>query len=230
MQRKINTALQPVTSSFPVLVPATAADVEGIFSDAGTKHLPRAVRTVSEKEVDDDVTRMRREPKYLGVLTRKQWMYVQGINLLKRATDHKDRLAIEKACSLLCDYNPDADPEPGCWVPAPPALLAETLLSAAPAVRKVLTADFFSRPFYETRLVYWIKAKTKPFPMGLGLYCPDLKAAFVVTLLLRDTFRICPRCQKTFRAKHTEQVCCSVKCREAHRIARWRARQKKEGR
>lgn len=66
-------------------------------------------------------------------------------------------------------------------------------------------------------------------PGGQAMYCPDLTRALAY-LLFFDGLAVCPHCQKLFakKAGHPKQACCSVKCRESHRVARWRERKKIE--
>src|SRR6185369_11005232 len=82
------------------------------------------------------------------------------------------------------------------------------------------------------RLVLW-KKKEPDRSLGVGLYSPDLRAAFWIHSLMSGTgtakgFRICPKCGKVFWQDRADQDYCSVKCREAHRIERWRAKRKGE--
>jgi hypothetical protein len=77
--------------------------------------------------------------------------------------------------------------------------------------------------FDGVRLTLW---QTKADKKGrkevlLGLYCPDSKAAVAADMLLRRDFKICTHCNVPFMAKRPKQTACSVKCREAHRSARF---------
>ena len=210
----------------PVLVAATAKDAEGVFLDFGSE--PQLVRRVLQKEIGAEVSRMRREKERDGgVLTRKEWSFIYGLKLLEKSAAKKDIIAIEAACSRLFDLGQAPSPD---WPALSSAQLTTLLMSAPIAVLKVLSSGFFGRALEGTRLVYWIQgsdaSSAGDLRMGPGIYCPHLKTAFVVNSILRDEFRICPKCQKTFHANYPRQVCCSVKCREAHRVARWRAAKK----
>jgi hypothetical protein len=61
-----------------------------------------------------------------------------------------------------------------------------------------------------------------------ALYCPTLLSAFYLRALLRsasaESLRICPKCGEPFLQTRPNQDYCSLRCREAHRVARWRAR------
>jgi len=81
----------------------------------------------------------------------------------------------------------------------------------------------------EVRLVLW-KTQGRLAP---GLLCSDIGAAFFVHVLMsavggKASLRICPKCGKTFMQKRADQEYCSLRCREAHRVDRWRARQKSD--
>jgi hypothetical protein len=63
------------------------------------------------------------------------------------------------------------------------------------------------------------------------LVCPTLSAAFLLRTLMSAVganvgIRLCPNCGNVFLQKRPDQNYCSVRCREAHRVARFRARQK----
>jgi hypothetical protein len=65
-----------------------------------------------------------------------------------------------------------------------------------------------------------------------ALYCPYPPAALYVQALLAITrkakaFAGCPYCGNLFMQERTDQHYCCVAHREAHRVARWRARKKK---
>jgi len=81
----------------------------------------------------------------------------------------------------------------------------------------------------DVRLVLWkIQGRLAP-----GILCPDIRTAFFVHVLMsavgaRASLRLCPKCGKPFMQKRADQEYCSVPCREAHRIERWRARKKSQ--
>jgi len=82
--------------------------------------------------------------------------------------------------------------------------------------------------FEKVRLTFWY---TRPDEQGKklllpGLYCPDTQTAAAARWLLGRSLRVCTHCQTVFLAKRPKQTAHSVKCREAHRVARWHARRK----
>jgi ribosomal protein S27AE len=69
-----------------------------------------------------------------------------------------------------------------------------------------------------------------------AIFCPDYKTAVFVRLVLgkrldlrnrlSKSVKFCPRCGKHFVQSHPKQEYDTPKCREAHRVARWRAKQR----
>ncbi len=79
-------------------------------------------------------------------------------------------------------------------------------------------------------VLWWDGARFLP-----ALYCAGgVVEAILVRLLLTIAagekglgLRVCPHCSKLFLQARPDQSYCSVPCREAHRLARYRERQKK---
>ncbi len=62
----------------------------------------------------------------------------------------------------------------------------------------------------------------------LGLYCPEPKVAIATDMLLRNLLKVCTHCHDIFLAQRRTQTACSIKCREAHRSAKWYALNKRK--
>lgn len=85
------------------------------------------------------------------------------------------------------------------------------------------------RSIESVRLVIWQReGKLAP-----GLFCPDVSLAFLVHALMSALgpkgnvgLRLCPKCSGPFLQKRKDQSYCSIRCREAHRVQRFRARKK----
>jgi uncharacterized C2H2 Zn-finger protein len=94
------------------------------------------------------------------------------------------------------------------------------------AAAQSLYADLMSELTQNVRLILWQPEKGQLRP---ALYCPDLKTAKFV-LLLMGRIRVCPRCKEIFRPKKDNVIF----CRPAHGVAwrtalsRARAKAKKE--
>ncbi len=87
------------------------------------------------------------------------------------------------------------------------------------------------REFEGVRLVLWKKEPDRS--VSVGLYSPNLRSAFWIHSLMSGIgttkgFRICPKCGRVFWQDRPAQDYCNVKCREAHRIERWRAKKRAE--
>jgi hypothetical protein len=68
-------------------------------------------------------------------------------------------------------------------------------------------------------VVFW---RTKDRQLIPGLLAPDMKAAIAAYWLLSPEVRICTHCNDIFRPKRPKQAACSAKCRDAHRLIRFR--------
>lgn len=84
-----------------------------------------------------------------------------------------------------------------------------------------LMADMFKN----ARFVIWYPEKQERFVPGL--YCPDWKTAAFAEIFL-GRIRVCPKCSTIFIPETDNVDYCSPKCREAHRVARWRDRKEQE--
>ena len=76
-----------------------------------------------------------------------------------------------------------------------------------------------------SRLVLWWTGRR----FTPAIWCEDNRTAFYVRALLNVVggigLRTCPHCSEIFFQKRPDQSYCSVAHREAHRVARWRAKQ-----
>lgn len=75
------------------------------------------------------------------------------------------------------------------------------------------------------RLILWREEKGQR--LLPAIYCPDTATALYVRALIRiagsRALLICPNCGNPFLQPRPNQDYCSIRCREAHRVARWRA-------
>src|SRR5436309_1490899 len=89
-----------------------------------------------------------------------------------------------------------------------------------------LLSQLMSQALESVKLVLWCSgSQFKP-----ALYCSELKAALYTFLLMKlamgQGWGVCPKCGTFFVQKRSDQNYCSIAHREAHRVARWRARKK----
>jgi hypothetical protein len=90
-----------------------------------------------------------------------------------------------------------------------------------------LLSRHLSEELREVKLVLWWTGKH----FTPALYCLLESSALYVRALLglgsaTKTFMVCPHCGTAFIQDRTDQQYCSVAHREAHRVARWRARKR----
>jgi hypothetical protein len=82
------------------------------------------------------------------------------------------------------------------------------------------------------RLILWRKEKEQR--LLPAIYCPDAATALYVRALLGiaggKALLVCPHCGTPFLQRRSDQDYCSIRCREAHRVARWRAERREQQR
>jgi hypothetical protein len=165
-------------------------------------------------------------PEWKERLLANEWNFICGVNLLFRAEEVGDSTVAKEAYELLS-----------------PLLFGRAMTaSASKAINlaiSVLTIkenigldleELISHALKNVRLVCWQRwpdKRTIRAKRAVGLYCPDHMTAIAAKMILGN-IRVCLRCHAAFIAKRPKQNCCCVQCREAHRLARWRARKKAE--
>jgi hypothetical protein len=77
--------------------------------------------------------------------------------------------------------------------------------------------------FHSAQLVVWWSEKERHFMPAL--YCPDWKTAAFLLAFMKH-FRECPKCHTVFVPSADNVDYCTPRHREAHRVARWRARKR----
>ena len=121
-------------------------------------------------------------------------------------------------------------------------LFEKAASSARRGEAAIVLSQLMSKEISRARIVLWYARKmvllrdmsgSKPFvppPDKLipAIYCEDVKTALFVFAAIGRGLSICPRCDKTFvqKQKRRHQQYCSIRCREAHRVERWRKRQR----
>ena len=139
---------------------------------------------------------------------------VEVLNLRQRSTVNRDLEASEvaKAQSAIHTWARWFAKESGPSTGAPQRILAEVLSSALGKAQIVL---------------WWQDTKRRFLP---AIYCPDVASALYVRALVKfaggRSFLVCPHCGDFFVQERSDQDYCSIRCREAHRVARWREQQR----
>jgi hypothetical protein len=200
-QRSRTKPLQYVTA-IPVIV-ETKENHDGIFG-------MRKVRMVTRREINS-------EEKLQKILNKSQWQNLLGILALKQAHEKDDPKQRRRAHELLA----------GAW-------------NVASDLRKVLVnstdqkwdkfdlPNFVNEELKSNRVVLWWNTKRKQFL--LGILCPNYESGVFTQVIVEAGFgrgmKSCPHCGKCFWAKVAGQDYDTPKCRDAHRISRWRERRK----
>jgi len=139
-----------------------------------------------------------------------EWRIVQAAYSLKNALDpknaEKDELELEHAFQLLGINYPTGSRG-----------------GRSQELWEVVALDKLTDILSSARLIYWIDDRRGKGQLSPGIYCPNFKAAVIVSALFGDSFRICPKCRTVFFGGNTY---CTLKCQGAHRVARHRARQR----
>jgi hypothetical protein len=233
-------------TDFPVLVPASQDQQEGVATflvELGPLVPVRALRNSDLKNASQ-------------AMTESEAKHFAAVMMLREALSTKpDPLAMENARGLFrAAYElkrkerGSSRSNPTEWEDSPfaQALQAMTGLGSSKEALELYeglrpgpraTADprwllsyEVSKALRDAQLVLWWNGQ-RFLP---AVYCPNIKTAFYARALLdivgTKSFRICACCGDLFRQKRTDQDYCSISHREAHRVARWRARQKRRAR
>lgn len=196
-----------------ILVPASSAEKEGeAHTNLWAEDSPVKVRRFVDDDLDRNSTRGKTTWSHVGAETEKQ---ILNLVELVRAIEVKDVLAMEKATVNLKSSQ------------GPLALgVAKALMREPGYIESMLARELSSR-LEDVRLVMWQwQGRTTP-----ALLCPEIATALLIRVLMsavgtRAGLRLCPKCGKIFLQKRQDQDYCTVKCREAHRVARHRANKK----
>ena len=234
-------------SNLALLVPASAREMEGFATFGPEDGRPQPVRAFRDADLE-------KASKHLPGLNLQRWIAVMK---LKKALERPDDLTAQQ--DAVCELNRfdelirggDENPLRSKFPPEVPKSLVYDFahdkyspqvmielmehhlgLRPGPRARKEpawLLSYVLSMELREARLVlWWIKQSFKP-----ALWCPDMKTAWYARALLGVVggkgFCKCPQCGVLFVQDRPDQVYCKVSHRESHRVARWRAQQKRTG-
>jgi hypothetical protein len=185
-----------------ILIPAPSSEKEG---DAYSNQARVPVRRFTDNDLTGSTWKQVSGGQQQRILN-----YVEAL----RAIEAKDQLALEKAYMGLKAH-----------AGAITRNVTQILLRE-PGAAQVMLANELSGQLEEVRLILWYwKEQMVP-----ALLCPDVATAFLLHVFMSATgasagVRLCPRCGHVFLQKRRDQDYCSIKCREAHRVARFRAEQ-----
>jgi hypothetical protein len=231
-------------AKLPVLVPCSAAEMEGFATFGPEDGPPQTVRIF----VDAD---LKKAKKHLPGLALQRWVAVMKLKQALESPD--DSMARQDALRALDEVDQllRSGAESPLRAPIPPEVpanlvedfahgkyspqmmieLMEHNLGLRPGPHAKtdpgwLLSYVLSMELREARLVLWWRDKSfRP-----ALWCPDMKTAWYARALLKVVggkgFCICPHCGAWFVQDRPDQIYCKVSHREAYRVARWREQKK----
>jgi hypothetical protein len=212
--------LYETVTTIPVLIPCKPGEKEGEATFLGANPLgePRPVRAFGEADL---AHKSKSHP--LKSMTDPEREFITAIWALAQGIEKDDRLAISQARdnlhkALARKENFKPDPQlPEEWA------LELSFARVGEEDEKYLLSSRLSDALDSVRLVLWWSGKR----LTPALYCPEPKSALYTYVLTRvsagEKFGICPFCGVLFLKQRRDQVYCTLKHREAHRVARWRA-------
>jgi hypothetical protein len=214
------------TVTLPILIRCGSEKSEGMATFLTGFESLRGVRSLTDEDFDRNSKVGLENWKLLSDDDRKRFC---GIAELIQAVRAKDSLAASTASQKLQHLEPDLVD----------ALSQETFQLIVAFNEGTTTrpdansfAGLLSRTLSEATktvaLVLWRKG-TEIIP---ALYCPTIGVAFYLRALMKSSsgtaFRICPRCGDPYLQQQSNQEYCSIRCREAYRVARWRANKERK--
>lgn len=235
----------PVTA-IPILIPCGEQEKDGVanFLPGLVVEPERDTLVVRSTPVralrDEELTPGLEAGKNLwSALDANNQARLLGLIGLRSAVEIKDSLAVEQLARAYLQVARYKDPvrstitkhknapvREGFEIAAEEGAQLMALAGVVPA--RALLAIELSRAMQQARLVLWWYEKKERFLPAI--YCPDVTTALYVRALLGiakgKALLICPKCSKPFLQKRSDQDYCSIRCREAHRVARWRASKK----
>ena len=160
-----------------------------------------------------------------------------GLVDLMRAFESRDELHKRKALLRIEEAYGDLPADEPKWVlrnmffPRFPRKKSKLELKFPLAEHQIsaVASEFLKESDF---VLWWTGKRFVP-----AFLCHDMAAALSVKALLGivggRALLVCPHCTKPFVQARSDQHYCSIRCREAHRVARWRAtrlKRKKLGR
>jgi hypothetical protein len=198
------------TVTIEILVPASPAEADGetYYEE------PVRVRRFTTEDLNRNSTRGKKTWQQI-----ESWKQTEMLNLvdLVRTIRDGDAIATEKALLNLKATR------------GPIVLGITKALLKEPGFAQQMLVKELSNQLDAIRLVLWRQEER----VAPALLCPDVGSALLVRVVMSAVgatagLRLCPKCGQAFLQKRADQDYCSVKCREAHRVERWRAGKRSE--
>lgn len=230
--------LYNTVTDIPILIPCPYAERDGMVNLSepnATLQITLAclhpVRVLRDVDLDKNSQKSR---KFWGTLPPPDQERLLTLIALRQAWEGNDRLSVEKRQQAYLRIMPE-------------------LLSAMPKMPDSKRRDFhavMARVFSQrekspnvlerilthhlrkARLILWRAEKEKR--LLPAIYCPDNATALYVRALVGiargNALLVCAHCGNPFLQQRSDQDYCSIRCREAHRVARWRAAKRRGNR
>ncbi len=237
MQRGYN---NPVTD-IPVLIPVEWPTGDGTISigrggqtwrelfpamgwEFGARHERISVRRFTEKDFEAAIGELNEFGHSEG---NGRQLLLARIGLAK-ALEKKDEIAVQNALRMLW-HEPRRQKSSKGWE----SLFGAVRASGEKSWSKKKPQHFLAAEITEGLaashlVVWWTGDRYLP-----AVFCEDRETALYVWVALTlagggKSLGICPQCSVPFVRERSDQIYCSVQHREAHRVARWRARKKRQ--
>jgi endogenous inhibitor of DNA gyrase (YacG/DUF329 family) len=229
----------PVTE-IPVLIPCVQKEQDGVANFYGGEIVRERGELVALYQPvralrDDELTRKSEAGKKLWKgLEPAEQERLMGLIALRKALESRDALAMEKLEHMYrklvpdirhCSWPPPSLDEPETMTEVIKVATARTMAQSGTPKPPGYLPLLLTRALRRARLVLWWHDKERRFLPAI--YCPDVATALYVRALVGivggRALLVCPRCGKPFVQERSDQDYCSIRCREAHRVARWRA-------
>jgi hypothetical protein len=229
-------------TAIPVLIQCSPDEQEG---EATFSEFAVPVRAVTEKDFD---TKTGRHKKFLNAMQDHERQHFAGVVGLLKGIQERDPIRITKARRQLSEAHatearraqtlrwkgdaqfghilaPFLGLEVGQGKEASEILSGQRLPPRiAKDDAKVLSLEISRTIALQVNLVLWWTG-TQFTP---ALFCSDPKLALYVYILTHKGLGVCPHCGDFFPQQRPDQNYCSIPHREAHRVARWRAKKLSE--
>ena len=230
-------------TAIPVLIPCSQQEQDGVANFLPPKVVLRGGKPVRQgggfmiryspvRALRDEELRPGAKANLIGRLKPADQNRLLGLIGMRQALESGDSLQIENLEKAYQKLVPNilamSWPQPKADSPTMEIIEAATARTFAQRGKSdalALLARLLTRALRRGRLVLWWEEKKQRFLPAL--YCPDFATALYVRALLGivggKALLLCPRCGNPFFQERSDQDYCSVGCREAHRVARWRA-------
>lgn len=217
----------PVTP-MPVLIPCSFGERDGMANFLPQGLLFNPVRVLRDKELDKNTPGGRKLWRSLGKRGTERLL---AFIAFRKAIEEKDAVAVANLEDgyrrilvevLHLDDTKKAEAQSAIETFA--RLFAKDSGPTTGTPQRIL-AEVLSNALRKAQLVLWWKDTERRFLPAI--YCADVATALYVSALLGivggKALLVCPHCGRPFVQQRSDQDYCTIRCREAHRVARWRA-------